>query len=141
MWFGGGRRDKVEVDFDGPMTLPWGKDDRDRFHRLLHMRAMPSETVGRGGVVALFHRGARPGWVFVCAADDIAAVLLDAKDDPEILGFEGAGGVYATWALVKPAFREGVVAHLRTILKPKLLSSPLDRRVYDAEPIPVHPPA
>lgn len=142
MWFSGGQRSKVEVDFDGPMTLPWGKDERGRFNRLLHMRGAPVDLAGRGGVVAFFHRGTRPGWIFIGATDDIGAMILDAKDDPDFLAFEGSGGVYVTWALVKPVFRSGVVAYLRTLLKPKILASALDGRAsYDATPIPVHAPA
>lgn len=142
MWFGGGQRSKVEVDFDGPMTLPWSKDERGRFHRLLHLRNLPADLAGRGGVAAFFHRGARPGWVFVCATDDLAALIHDAKDDTEFLEFEGSGGVYVTWALVKPNFRAGVVAHLRKLLKPKILASALDGDAdYAVTPIPVHPPA
>lgn len=142
MWFGVRQSSKVEVDFDGPMTLPWSKDDRGRFYRLLHMRGAPVDLAGRGGVVAFFHRGARPGWIFVGASEDIASLILDARDDPEFLEFEGSGGVYVTWALVKPAFRAGVVSHLRTVLKPKIVASALDgRAAYEVAPIPVHPPA
>ena len=84
MWFGFGSRKQIEIDFDGPMTLPWEKNARGRFHKLLQVRPSEVGIGGRGGVAVFFHRGVRPGWVFVCAADDLGELIANAKDDPQI---------------------------------------------------------
>lgn len=142
MWFDFAQRKPVDTGFDGPMALPWEKNDKGRFWKLLHVRPSVIDLAGRGGVAAFFHRGVKPGWVFVCATNDLGDLFARAKDDPDIDAFEVRGGVYVTWSYVKPSFRDGVVAHLRQILQPDLTTSALDGHApYATKPIPVFPPA
>lgn len=142
MWFDFKQKVQVEPDFDGPMTLPWEKNERGHFWKLLHVRPAVVNLAGRGGVAAFFHRGVKPGWMFVCAGADLGDLFARAKDDPDICEFEMRGGVYVTWSYVKPSFRDGVVAHLREILRPEIQTCALDGNArYDADPIAVFPPA
>jgi hypothetical protein len=140
MVFGFLKRGNTALAAEAPMDIPWEKNDKGRFWKLLLVR--PEILAGRGGVAAFFHRGVKPGWVFVCAADDLSDLLSRAQDDTVITEYEAHGGVFVTWSFVKPEFRDGVVAHLRRSLRPELETAALDgNRTYAAPPVPVNPPA
>ncbi|WP_337997648.1 hypothetical protein [Oleispirillum naphthae] len=141
MWFGFLKRDDASVAVSEPMDIPWEKNDKGRFWKLLMVRPSTLGIAGRGGVAAFFHRGVKPGWVFVCATDDLGALLDAAQDDKGIMDYEARGGVYVTWSFVKPEFREGVARHLRDVLRPEVADSGLDgHRAYAVEAVPVNPP-
>ncbi|MBN2751083.1 MAG: hypothetical protein JXQ84_00090 [Rhodospirillaceae bacterium] len=125
-----------------PLDIPWEKNDKGRFWKLLTVRPESLALSGRGGVAVFFHRGVKPGWVYVCATNDLGDVLEKAQDDMDITAYEGRGGVYVVWSFVKPEFRDGVALHLRQTLKPKILDSDLDgHRTYSQDPVPVNPPS
>lgn len=141
MWFGFLKRDDASVAVSEPMDIPWEKNDKGRFWKLLMLRPSTLGVAGRGGVAAFFHRGVKPGWVFICATDDLGALLDAAQDDNDIVEYEARGGVYVTWSFVKPEFREGVAKHLRDVLRPEITDSGLDgHRSYKVEAVPVNPP-
>lgn len=141
MVFGFLKRADTALMAEAPMDIPWEKNDKGRFWKLLQIRSGALGAARRGGVAAFFHRGVKPGWVFVCAADDLGDLLERAKDDPDITEYEARGGVFVTWSFVKAEYRDGVVAHLRRILRPELGSCALDgNRAYSVNPIPVNPP-
>jgi len=141
MWFDFLKRDESPVSTLEPMDIPWEKNDKGRFWKLLMVRPETLGLDGRGGVAAFFHRGVRPGWVYVCSSEDLGALIEKAQDDEEVMAFEARGGVFVTWSFVKPEFRDGVARHLRSSLKPEILDGgPGGGRSYSAEPIPVNPP-
>jgi len=123
------------------ISIPWELNSKGRFWKLLHIRPHSHQHHNIGGVVAFFHRGVKPAWIYICATDDIGKLLEDAKDEPKIYDYEPKGGVYVTWSPVKASARDGVVASLRQQLKPKEDTTPLDGgKTYDVKPIKVKPP-
>ncbi len=141
MVFGLFRTAPAKKPVDEILNIPWEMNPSGRFWRLMYVRTDRHNLNGRGGVLAVFHRGVRPAWVYVGATLDLGKLIEDAKDDPQISEFDNRGGLFATWSFVKPSYQEGVVAYLRQQLKPKVLDSPLDMgRTYSVKPIRVHPP-
>lgn len=127
---------------DEIMSIPWEKNAKGRFCKLMHLRVSQYDFAGRGGVVVFFHRGVKPGWVHVCATDDLETLIEDAKDDSDIMAYERRGGVYVTWSYVKPNFRDGVVAYLRQYLDVSVPTASLDHhKTYLVKPIKVKAPA
>ncbi len=142
MVFGFLKRAETTLVAEAPMDIPWEKNDKGRFWKLLMVRPDAVGLGGRGGVAAFFRRGLKPGWVFVCAADDLGALIERAQDNTEITGYEARGGVFVTWSFVKSEYRDGVVAHLRRTLKPEISTCALDGNdTYAVDPIPVNPPS
>jgi len=141
MFFGFFGNNAAAPTEDEVMTIPWEKNAKGRFCKLMYLRVSQYNFSGRGGVVVFFHRGVKPGWVNVCATDDLETLIEDAKDDPDIMEYERRGGVFVTWSYVKPNFRDGVVAYLQKHLDVAVLSTALDHhKEYLAEPIEVKPP-
>lgn len=85
-----------------------------------------SDLVGKGGVFVLWHRGVRPQWLYVGAADDLAVALKASREDGDVKLYDLNEGVYVAWALVPVEGRSGVVAGLRAALSPAIGISPLN---------------
>lgn len=99
----------------------WAKNSRGGFHRLLSLlTAEITALSGTGGVYAIWHRGVRPGWVYVGASKDLCKSLQEARDTPEILAFESRGGLYVSWSAVVPDCRDGVVKFLKETCSPAI---------------------
>lgn len=107
-----------------PVADPkWAKTKRGGYHRLLSMLSVEiSALAGLGGVYAIWHRGARPAWVYTGSSIDLCRSLQEARDLPEILAFEGRGGLYVSWSPVAPASRAGVVKYLKQTCSPAIAS-------------------
>ncbi|MBB4284887.1 hypothetical protein [Roseospira goensis] len=132
-------------DQDKPPPDPyWQRDPSMRFYRLLALRPGRPKLTGLGGVFVLFHKGVRPGWVYVGATADLGAAVTRLQDHPEIAALEGRGGLFMTWAFIKPDKRDGVVAYLRDRLKPEVIDDDMDHemgcRPAGARPIAVQLP-
>ena len=125
-----------------PADIPWQRDERGYYHRLLRLRPRDAGLFGTGGVYVIWHRGVRPRWIYIGASKDLGEAIDRARDSEAVLGYEAFGGVYVTWAPVRQEFRDGVVAYLRASLEPELdlvfASVSLD---LTAAHIPVQPPA
>jgi len=119
----------------------WQRDAANKFHRLLLMKPGKPNLAGRSGVFVLFHKGVQPGWVYAGATSDLAAAVERLQDHREISGLERRGGLFITWSYVKAEKRDGVVAFLRTRMKPEVSDPDLDRELGckpgGAKPIPV----
>jgi len=124
-----------------PQDPYWQRDPSLRFYRLLAVNPNRLKLGGRGGVFALFHKGVRPGWVYVGATRDLGDAIERMKDHPEISAMDSRGGLFMTWAFVKEDKRDGVVAYLRHHLKPEVSDPDLDRelgcRPDNAKQVPV----
>lgn len=123
----------------------WQRDPSLKFYRLLGLRpGRPPKLKGAGGVFAVFHRGVKPGWVYVGATRDLGAAVERLQDHPEVSEMEARGGLYITWAFIKDDKRDGVVAYLREQLKPEIVDPEMDREMGcspdKAKPIPVQRP-
>lgn len=99
----------------------WAKNKRGGYHRLLSLLAVDlAELQGVGGVHAIWHRGIKPAWVYVGSSDDLCNSLQEARDLPEILAFEGRGGLYVSWSPIVPDCRAGVVRFLKQTCSPAI---------------------
>lgn len=99
----------------------WVKNSRGGYHRLLSLlTAEIAALSGIGGVYAIWHRGVRPGWVYVGASKDLCKSLQEARDTPGILAFESRGGLYVSWSPVVPDCRDGVVKFLKETCSPAI---------------------
>lgn len=123
----------------------WQRDPSQRFYRLIAIRPGRPKLAGLGGVIVVFHKGVQPGWVYVGAARDLERAVEALQDHREISRYESRGGLFATWAFIKPEKRAGVVAFLRGATKPMVMDAALDAELggaptSGAPPIPVQLP-
>jgi hypothetical protein len=111
---------------EAPAADPkWVKNKRGGYHKLLGMLSVElSALEGIGGVYALWHRGVRPAWLYVGATDNLGQSLQEVRDMPEILAYEGRGGVYVSWSLIAPSSRAGVVKYMKQACSP-VIADPL----------------
>ncbi|MQX38270.1 hypothetical protein [Roseospira navarrensis] len=131
---------------DQPPPDPvWQRDPAMKYYRLLSMRPGRPNLTGRSGVFVLFHRGVRPGWVYVGATADLAGAVERVQAHHEISEYERRGGVFMTWSYIRADKRDGVVAYLRRQMKPEVEDPALDEALgcgpMGAAPIAVQLPA
>ena len=119
---------KIRVCFN-PM---WARSSRGLFFRLIHLDPEEKGLSGVGGIFVVWHAGLRPQWVCVSAADDLAAAIHRLADDADVMSYEVNGGLFVSWALVRPEHRSGAVAYLTGRLRPAIGSD-----VHPAAGIPV----
>ena len=123
----------------------WQRDPSQKFYRLIAIRPGRPKLAGLGGVIVVFHKGVKPGWVYVGAARDLGQAVETLQYHTEVSQYEGRGGLFATWAFIKPEKRAGVVAYLRGAMKPMVEDAALDAELGGAPaerapPIPVQFP-
>ena len=127
-----------------PPDPEWQRDDRGRFMRLLALRPTRKDLARRGGVFVVFHGGVQPRWVYVGGAADLGAAVARLQDHHDLSVLEARGGLFFTWAYIKPDKRQGVVAYLRTRMKTELDAPDLDQALgcapEGARPEPVQLP-
>ena len=98
----------------------WARSPRGLFFRLIHLDPEEEGLSGVGGIFVVWHAGLRPQWVFVSAADDLAAAIHRLADDADVMSYEVNGGLFVSWALVRPEYRSGAVAYLTGRLRPAI---------------------
>jgi hypothetical protein len=124
-----------------PIDPAWAKSPKGHFFRLSRLEPDQVAQPGQGGVYVIWHKGVKPEWVYVGAADDLAQALMRSIDEEDIFSYEPRGGLWCSWSLIRPEFRDGVVLYLRGLLKPVIEPKPGDE--VDEEkvsPIPVLAP-
>ena len=80
----------------------------------------------QGGLYAFWHRGVRPQWIYVGYTGNLGEALEAAQEDSALALYDLNEGVFAAWAACLPNQRQAAVMHLRHILEPALIESPLD---------------
>ena len=116
----------------------WARTSTGFYHRLVNIDPEASGLKGTSGVYVVWHTGARPTWLYVGRSEDLATTFYGLADDQDIMTYEIHGGVYATWALIRPEFQSGVVGYLNRSLRPKIKNP--DHVDLVADPVPVRPP-
>ena len=110
----------------------WARSPRGLFFRLIHLDPEEEGLSGVGGIFVVWHAGLRPQWVHVSAAEDLAVAIHRLADDDDVMSYEVNGGLFISWALVRPEYRSGTVAYLTGRLRPAIGSD-----VHPAAGIPV----
>ncbi len=72
----------------------------------------------RPGVYTLWHRGVRPQWLRVGAANNLASMFAEMVDAPEIVAL--GVDVFVTWALPPANQHAGIIRFLADVLQPAL---------------------
>ena len=98
----------------------WARSPRGLFFRLIHLDPEEEGLSGVGGIFVVWHAGLRPQWVYVSAAEDLAAAIHRLADDADVMSYEVNGGLFVSWALVRPKYRSGAVAYLAGRLRPTI---------------------
>lgn len=100
----------------------WARTSRGVFFRLIHLDPEKEGLSGVGGIFVVWHAGLRPRWVHVAAAEDLAAAFHQLADNTDVMSYEVNGGLFISWALVRPEYRNGAVAYLNGLLRPAIAS-------------------
>lgn len=100
----------------------WARSPRGLFFRLIHLDPEQQGLSGVGGIFVVWRAGLRPRWVHVAAAEDLAVALHRLADNAEVMSYEANGGLFVSWALVRPEYRSGTVAYLNAALRPAIVS-------------------
>lgn len=96
----------------------WAKTPGGKFHRLLFTDPEKLGLSGVSGIVALWHGGLKPQWIFVDKSRDLARDLDTFMDDDDIMGYDNRGGVFVSWAMVRPEYQDGVLKYLLESMNP-----------------------
>ena len=120
--FGFGGNDKPE-QISAPVDPNWVHTQTGAFPSLLSMDPEEMGLNNVGGVYLIWHAGVRPEWVYAGHSKDLAAALHHAGNNHDINYFEKNGGLFVAWALVKEAYRPGVVKYLQETFKTQVDNS------------------
>ena len=96
----------------------WAKTPGGKFHRLLFADLGNLGISGASGIIVLWHGGLKPKWIYTDKSRDICRDLDAYLDNDEIMEFDIRGGVFATWALVRPEYQDGVLKYLLQSMSP-----------------------
>lgn len=114
--FGSDKEDKPERITE-PVDPQWVRTPEGGFLPLLSLDPEELGLSGIGGVYLIWHGGVRPEWVFAGHSRDLASALHSAGNNSDITFYEKNGGLFVAWALVKDAYRPGVVRYLEEQFK------------------------
>lgn len=120
-----------------PAPLNWARNKNGNFFKFVTLRAERAGIAG-GGIFVLWHSGVKPRWVMVGASTDLAKDIGKLLDDEELLEYNVHGGLFVSWAPVRPEYHAGVIKFLRESMKPLIDRGPPSPE--DVEPIPVTAP-
>lgn len=96
----------------------WALTAAGKFHRLLIIDTEKLGLGGASGIYVLWHGGIRPKWIYVDKSTDLSRDLDIAVDNDEIMEYDNRGGVFVSWALVRPEFQDGVLKYLLDTMEP-----------------------
>jgi len=80
------------------------------------IQAMPEH----GGLLAFWHGGVRPQWVFVGHTEDLRTTVHQAQSHPDLMLYDRNEGLWVSWAICAPGDRPGAVIYLNHQLEPAL---------------------
>ncbi len=113
----------------------WAKTRGGSFHRLLFTDVEKLGLSGQSGIIVLWHGGLKPKWIYIDKSKNIAQDLDSYLDDDNIMDFDNRGGVFATWALIRPEFRDGVLKYLLDSMKPLIDHPKPPKKKVEALPV------
>jgi hypothetical protein len=119
------------------VPLNWARNKNGNFSKFVTLSVKRSGIAG-GGIFVLWHSGTKPRWVMVGASADLAKDIDKLLDDPELLEYNVHGGLFVSWAPVRPEYHAGVIKYLRESMKPLIDRDPPSPE--NLEPIPVTAP-
>ncbi|NQU57064.1 MAG: hypothetical protein HQ513_07500 [Rhodospirillales bacterium] len=96
----------------------WAMTATGKFHRLLITDPEKLGLGGASGIVVLWSGGLKPRWLFVDKSSDLARELDTYLDNDEIMKYDGRGGVFVSWAMIRPEFQDGVLKYLLETMAP-----------------------
>ncbi|OHC82851.1 MAG: hypothetical protein A3G73_03820 [Rhodospirillales bacterium RIFCSPLOWO2_12_FULL_67_15] len=120
-----------------PVPLNWARNKNGKFNKFVTLDVARAGIAG-GGIFVLWHSGAKPRWVMVGASADLAKDIRKLLDDEELLEYNVHGGLFVSWAPVRPEYHAGVIKYLRESMKPLIDRGPPSPE--DVDPIPVTAP-
>ncbi|MBT4933551.1 MAG: hypothetical protein HOL66_06705 [Rhodospirillaceae bacterium] len=101
----------------------WAVTATGKFHRLLITDPEKLGLNGASGIFVLWHGGLKPQWIFVDKSRDLGHDLDAYLDDEDVMNYESRGGVFASWAMVRPEYQDGVLKYLLESMAP-LIDNP-----------------
>ena len=124
-------------------TIEWIKGKSGKYFRLISIDENSKSLVQQGGVFIIWAKwGNKTTWLYVGSTADLGKSFKAAKNDPQIMSYEGKGRIGVTWALSNPKYRGRIAAYLKTLLKPVVDKPELSEESnFSTEPFAVYPPA
>jgi hypothetical protein len=108
----------------GDKTNPhWAMTAAGKFHRLLFTKPEKLGLAGVSAIVVLWSGGLKPKWLYVEKSRDLGRDLDSYLENDEIADHDERGGVYVSWALVRPEYQDGVLKYLLESMAP-LIDNP-----------------
>lgn len=101
----------------------WAVTAAGKFYRLLFTDTEKLSLAGVSGIVVLWRGGLKPRWLYVDKSRDLGRDLDSYLDNDEIAEYDERGGVYVSWALIRPEFQDGVLKYLLETMTP-LIENP-----------------
>lgn len=130
---------KKDAKLGFPADPKWVHGEGGRFPKFLELDPEAAGLSGMSAVFAIWHTGAKPGWVYVGNSSDLAATFLELAENPDVLQFQNRGSMYCSWCLIREEFQSGVVGFLTRATKPEV-ENPDAPPEGTVELIPVYPP-
>lgn len=112
-----------------PKTInkhPLPKPSDPKWHKRQKLMDIDPEELGLGkvpGILAIWHTGVKPGWIYIGHTNDLAGEIHKRGNDPEVLEHDGRGTMFCSWCRLKPKFIQGAAIYLNMILKPYIYST------------------
>jgi hypothetical protein len=132
-----GSKNEKPPPLSGLVPLSWVRNKNGNFFKFATFDPARAGLSG-GGIFVIWHSGAKPAWVMVGASADLAKSIGALLDDAEVLNYNARGGLFVTWALIRPEYHAGVIKYLRESMKPLIDRDPPS--AADIEAIPVMAP-
>ena len=130
---------KKDAKLGFPADPKWVHGEGGRFPKFLELDPEAAGLTGVSAVFAIWHTGAKPGWVYVGSSSDLAATFLELAENPDVLQFRDRGSMHCSWCLIREEFQRSVVGFLTRATKPEV-ENPDAPPEGTVELIPVYPP-
>jgi hypothetical protein len=96
----------------------WAKTPAGKFYRLLFIKPEKLGLEQQSGIVVAWHGGLKPKWIYVDKSSNIARDLDTFTEDDDIMSYDLRGGVFVSWALIRPEYQDGVLKYLLETMTP-----------------------
>jgi len=113
----------------------WTKSPGGKFHRLLFTDPEKLGISGVSGIYVLWHGGLKPKWIFVDKSNDLGRDLDAALDNQDVMAYDGRGGIFASWALIRPEYQDGVLKFLLETMTPLIDHPNPPKKKVEALPV------